>query len=297
MGNNISSKKESILQKELNKKEILLAIVVILIAGLYGYMIVYPKYIEYKSIYNELSKVESEIKSHEEEIFLYPHRETKLKRLTSTLDIKTRKLDHNMEDGIFLMGLSDFMDRVSVDLLGYNIGEVINYEKFYAIPTTLTIRGDYEQVREVMNYIETQSNMTQILDYNIESYIETQEEKVVVEKEKVIDDVVYWVNNGESYHEYGCGLFQEAKEEYDNDFNKGSHEKSGINDACEVCKPYTIVETEHVVEQAPPKANGKVTATYEYIMYSSNDPTSELEDINPNTWNSGKDNPFVDTVK
>jgi hypothetical protein len=72
-----------------------------------------------------------------------------------------------MENGMFLIGLSNYMQSFNVTLDEYTVAEPIKYETFYAIPTTLKISGNYRYIREVMYYLEEQKNMTQILDYEM----------------------------------------------------------------------------------------------------------------------------------
>lgn len=172
---NEKSGNKSILQKELNAKELLVVLGITGAIAAYGFAFIYPKYTDFKLAKDNLVSIESQISEYENRINNMPTLKKKLESLTSELNVKSRKLAHDMEDGMFLIGLSQVMDSYSVDLVSYYVGEAIPYETFYAIPTTIEVRGNYRNIREVMYYMESQKNMTQILDYSMDNYIEEPE--------------------------------------------------------------------------------------------------------------------------
>ena len=141
-------------------------------------------------------------------------KEESLDSLNREIKVKSRMLSHNMEDGMFLIGLSNLMSDVSVDLVEYSMEEPIPYETFYAIPTTISVRGDYRHIREIMDYMEEQKNMTQILDYNMETYIpeETKEDTTNNNQSTITPDkTVYWTNSGTAYHKENCTVLEAEK--------------------------------------------------------------------------------------
>ena len=249
--NNIDSnenivEKKSILQKELNTKEILIGLGITGLVLAYGFLSVYPKYTQLQSAKNELEGVNNNIALYEAKLSSMPQLEDKLDSLDRELKVKSRILSHNMEDGMFLIGLSKLMKGVSVDLVDYSMEDVIPYESFYAIPTTITVRGDYKHVREIMYYLESQENMTQILDYNMKTYME----------EETVESVTSDTTTDEEQEEQQVEEIQES-----------------------------------------PKSEGVVEATFKFMMYSSENPTLELENSDPTTWQPGKYNPFKTTSR
>ena len=314
------SEKKSILQKELNTKEILIGLGVTGLVLAYGFLSVYPKYTQLQSAKNELEGINNNIALYEAKLNSMPQLEDKLDSLNRELKVKSRILSHNMEDGMFLIGLSKLMKGVSVDLVDYSMEDVIPYESFYAIPTNITVRGDYRSVREVMYYLEEQKNMTQILDYNMKTYM-PEETSVAsarssvdtssVETKLVADSKVYWTADGNAYHKQDCEVFAGDKLANDDKYEEGTAAESGKTGACQVCKPYTeqqveTQQTETAVQQQTqsstqtqekPKSKGQVEATFKFMMYSSNNPVIELENDNPSTWKPGKYNPFVTTSR
>ena len=297
------TEKKSILQKELNTKEILIGLGLTGLVLAYGFLSVYPKYTEVKSAKTELEGIKSNIALYEAKLSSMPQLEDKLDSLKRELKVKSRTLSHNMEDGMFLIGLSKLMDDVYVDLVDYSMDEIIPYENFYAIPTTITVRGDYRHVREVMYYLEEQKNMTQILDYNMKTYMseETSEVSTSNVTTKIVPDShVYWTNSGAAYHKEICDVFEADKSANEGNFKEGEPSVSGKTTACQVCKPYSeqqVTEQVQTQTQEKPKSKGEVEATFKFMMYSSDNPILELENDDPNTWKPGKYNPFKTTSR
>lgn len=292
-----NKEKKSILQKELNTKEILAVLGVAGAIAAYAFVFIYPKYTDFKLANDNLSNIESQIKEYEDRINEMPNLQSKLDSLTSELNVKSRKLAHNMEDGMFLIGLSKIMDNYSVDLVSYSVDEVIPYETFYAIPTTIEVRGDYRNVREIMYYMESQKNMTQILDYSMENYIEEKETSndTSIAQNKLIDNVVYWTDaTSTDYHKEYCGILQNEVAE-GGKLSSGAYIGSGKVGPCEVCKPYTV--STHPEVEVKPSATGEVMATFKFVMYSADSPTLDLNNDDASKWGPGKWNPFKTTSR
>ncbi|MGL6104665.1 hypothetical protein [Romboutsia sp.] len=293
--------KKSILQRDLNTKEMLVAIGICGVVFAYGYMCIYPQYKDYQSKVSTLKGINAEITKYEDGISELPIKKEKLDNLNKEIKIKSRMLSHNMEDGMFLIGLSKLMKEVNVDLLDYSMDEVVPYETFYAIPTSISVRGDYRHVREIMYYLEEQKNMTQTLDYSMTTYIPKEEEnKSNSNNDSVIipDSIVYWTTKGLSYHKEGCTILEEEKVLSGYKYSSGSATQSGKNTACQVCKPYTTqISNQPQEEPEKPKSNGTVEATFKFIMYSSENPVLDLENDDSSKWKPGKYNPFTTTSR
>ena len=288
---------KNIFQRDLSVKEVLLVLGIVTITGIYGYSFVYPSYLDYKTTRDEVIAVNSEISRHQSEINNLPKKKEELEDLEDEIRISSKILAHNMEDGMFVIGLSKVMESVDVDLVDYSIEESIEYDTFYAIPTSLTLRGDYKYIREVMNYLEEQKNMTQILDYNMVTFIPEEE---ALENEPQIslvpDPQVYWTAENNLYHKISCEKIIESNGEY----FTGTAQQSNKDGACEICEPYTKVtleEDESEVETGNPKSEGLIEATFRFMMYSTNEPELELDNDDPSEWKPGKFNPFVTTTR
>mgnify|MGYP006922398874 CR=1 FL=1 len=63
-----------------------------------------------------------------------PALEEQLSALTKEAKIKSKKLSHDMEDGLFLIGLDKMINELEITLKNYKIDEIVDYDKFYAIP-------------------------------------------------------------------------------------------------------------------------------------------------------------------
>lgn len=113
-----NSDKKSILQRDLSAKETLIAVAVFGVVFAYGYLCIYPQYQNYKSKVSTIEDINEEIIKYENSI--------------SELPIKKERLDNLNRE-------KDKEQNVSSQ-----------YETFYAMPTTLSVRGDYRHTREVM---------------------------------------------------------------------------------------------------------------------------------------------------
>lgn len=300
--NKEKQEKKSILQKELSTKEVLTGLGIFGAVLVYGFVFIYPKYQEYKSIASTLNSVETEITQYENRISEMPMLQEKLDDLDRELKVKSKKLSHNMEDGMFLIGLSKLMDDVSVDLIEYSMEESIPYDTFYAIPTTVSVRGDYRHIREIMYYLEEQKNMTQILDYTMQTYIpeENNTENTNNVTTSIVPDAhVYWTESGVAYHKQECTVLEEEKVANTGKYLEGAPSASNKNAACQVCKPYTEVKVNQpqTTTTTKPKSKGEIEATFKFIMYSSDNPRLELENDDASKWKPGKYNPFTTTSR
>lgn len=171
---------KEILNQEISMKNVAIIALVLGALFIYTYLLLYPKYTEYKSVRANLNTVETELNSYKQKSMDIPRLKDELANTNLQLNTKSRRLNYDMENGMFLIGLSDYMKSFNVNLDEYTVAEPIKYETFYAIPTTLKVSGNYRYIREVMYYLEEQKNMTQILDY----------EMVLIEPEEVPQEEV-----------------------------------------------------------------------------------------------------------
>ena len=292
---------KGMLQKELNLKEALIVIgAAILIFG-YISILIYPNIKKVGNSLEQLNEMQDQIASYEAEIDNIPNLKKELLNLENELNDEKKKLSHNMEDGMFLVGLSNLINDLDIDLVSYTMEDVIPYNSFYAIPTNIEVRGNYNYIRQVMSYLEDQKNTTQILDYSMETYIEEPQESEVssVETtETVADSIVYWTDTCESYHKEDCSSLQAEQEASGNEILSGTVEESEKSGACEVCKPYSVVELEsETVEASEPVAKGDVVAKFKFVMYSTENPSIDLNNSDVSTWKPGKYNPFISTSR
>lgn len=306
--------KQSILQKELNPKEILAVLGVCGAVFAYGYLFVYPKYTEYKLSVDNLSMIKTDIATFEGKISQFPVKQETLDSLKREINVKSKIISYNMEDGMFLIGLTKLMNQVDVSLVEYTMEDVVPYDTFYAIPTTLSVRGDYRHIREVMYYLEEQKNMTQILDFSMDEYIPEETSLQVnsgdtnnITTALVPDSIVYWTNEGSAYHKEVCSVLDSEKHDDSVQVLSGTSLQSEKGAACQVCKPYTLStvsnniqgsgQSPSTTEQKKPKSNGIIEAKFKFMMYSAEDPTLELNNDDSSKWKPGKYNPFTTTTR
>lgn len=293
---NNDQEKKSILQKELNIKEVLIVILIFVSLLGYGYLFVYPKYSELIGSKSNLESIQTQISEYEGKIAQMPALEKNLSSLESELSVKSRILSYNIQDGMFLIGLSNLMNDIDVDLVQYSVDEIKQYDDFYALPATIQVKGNYRNVREIMYYLEEQKNMTQVLNFDIKTYEEDTNNSQTTDISSTIpDNTVYWTSSGISYHKEDCPVLQLESSQSGEEIQSGAASQSGKTTPDENCKPYTVSTTSTV--QTTPKSSGKVIATFKFISYSSKNPLLELNNDDPTMWKPGKYNPFKTTSR
>ena len=289
---------KDILKKELSMKDVFIVIAVILSVIIYIFIFIYPKYDDFIAAKKELKNLEFYKNTFEERINEMSVLQETLDNLIEERDSKSRQLAYNMEDGMFLIGLSKKLQEYNVELINYTIEDTIQYNSFYAIPTNIELKGDYKNVRAIIDYMQNQKNITQILDYNITAYIEENSNEEATNESIIIDSVVYWIDDSEDnlYHKIDCDILKDEIINSDGEISHGSHIDSNKENPCEVCKPYTINEEATQIDISIPISTGNVLATFKFIMYSSNNPTLDLNNDESSTWEPGKFNPFTTTT-
>lgn len=275
--------KSDVLKQEISPKVAFMSIAIVVGIGLYGYFMVYPKYIEYKSTVTNLENVQSELLQYQQRMDEIPVLEEKLSALTKEAKIKSKKLSHDMEDGLFLIGLDKMINDLEIRLKNYKIDEIVDYDKFYAIPMSIDVEGDYRRVRELIYFLEEQKNVTQVMDYSMTTKM--------TETKKEVSKRVYWTDVDEYYHlDQSCVNIVEGQK-----ISKGTIEKAGV--AGKTPDSYCVGDiTDTIDVEVTSKANGNISASIKFIVYSSDKDIIKLETDNPETWKPGKYNPFQDTL-
>lgn len=299
----VAVEKKNILQRDLSLKEILIVVGIFVIGSVYLGIVVLPRYNEYKNSVDQLEKIQQNINTYESEISTLSVLEKQLSSLNNDIKIERKRLSYNMEDGMFLVGLSNLINSLGVDMVSYTMEDTISYNNFYAIPTTIEVRGNYNYIRRIMSYLEEQKNTTQILDYSMETYIdeevvETRQTESQVNTNIVNDSLVYWTNEGIMYHKQKCSVLKLEQSASGGEILNGTVDDSKKNTPCETCKPYTTTSVENKqLENTEPKSTGDVLARFKFIMYSTEDAKYGLNAENHNNWKLGKYNPFITTTR
>lgn len=267
-------------RNELGASGVLIIIGIILFLGVYGYFIIYPKFTEFVSSKSNLESAVDELNKYEKELEALPIKQDQLDNLTREARIKGQQLSHDMEDGLFLIGLDKFIRSLDIRLLNYQISDSIDYTNFYAIPMSLNVEGDYRRVRELIYYLEEQKNITQVMDYNMSAKM--------TESKKEITKRVYWTRGDSNYHlDKNCTKMIEGNVLY------GTSTQSGGRNP----DPDCVGDISNTIDvEVTSKAKGDVTANINFIVYSSDKDMIKLETDNPSSWKPGKYNPFQDTL-
>ncbi len=156
---------------KINPKNVLILVSILFGIVVYGYLMLYPKYNEYKKVSDELEFKNQQLEKDKIELDKRPQLKEELAHLSLELNSKSKRLSYDMQDGMFLVGLSNIMKKYGINLLDYTIEEYIPYEKFYAVPINLKIQGNYRYIREIMYYLEEQKDVTQIQNFTMQTYI------------------------------------------------------------------------------------------------------------------------------
>lgn len=275
--------KSDILKKDISPKASLISIAVLCGVGLYGYFMVYPKYIEYKSTAANLESIQGELSQYQQRMDEIPVLEEQLSALTKEAKIKSKRLSHDMEDGLFLIGLDKMINDLDITLKNYKIDEIVDYDKFYAIPMSIDIEGDYRRVRELIYFLEEQKNITQVMDYSMNTKM--------TETKNEVSKRVYWTRVDEHYHlDQSCINIAEGQK-----ISKGTIEKAEA--AGKTPDSYCVVDIADTIDvEVTSTAKGDISASIKFIVYSSDKDIIKLETDKPENWKPGKYNPFQDTL-
>ena len=241
---------------------------------------VYPKYIEYKSTATNLESVQDELLQYQQRMDEIPALEEQLSALTKEAKIKSKKLSHDMEDGLFLIGLDKMINELEITLKNYKIDEIVDYDKFYAIPMSIDVEGDYRRVRELIYFLEEQKNITQVMDFSMNTKM--------TETKKEVSKRIYWTRGDKHYHlDKSCTHMVEGEVLY------GTPNQSGGRTPDPVC----VGDISNTIDvEVTSSAKGDISANIKFIVYSSDKDIIKLETDNPETWKPGKYNPFQDTL-
>ncbi|WP_303005590.1 type 4a pilus biogenesis protein PilO [Romboutsia ilealis] len=275
--------KSDILKKDVSPKAAFISIAVLCGISLYGYFMVYPKYIEYKSTATNLESVQGELLQYQQRMNEIPALEEQLSALTKEAKIKSQRLSHDMEDGLFLIGLDKMINELEITLKNYKIDEIVDYDKFYAIPMSIDIEGDYRRVRELIYFLEEQKNVTQVMDFSMNTKM--------TETKKEVSKTVYWTDGDEHYHlDKSCTNIAEGQK-----ISKGTIEKA--ESAGKTPDSYCIGDIADTIDvEVTSAAKGDISASIKFIVYSSDKDIIKLETDKPENWKPGKYNPFQDTL-
>ena len=295
--------KKGILQRDLSKKEILIGLSSLLVFLIYIFVFMYPKYSQFKQANDTLKDFNYKKVEIQKKINTFDTKKEKVKQLEKELESKSRVLNCNIEDGMFLIGLSKAIKNQEVELVDYTVNAVSKYDNFYMLPITIQLRGNYEKVKRIIHYLENQDNMTQILDFDIQTYEEKQKEestdKENTNKTIVPDSIVYFTNSGIVYHKKDCPMLQLEAGQTGEAIQEAEVDKCSKVAADENCKPYTVIEEDKVSgeTQEKPKSEGDVLVTLNFVSYSSKNANLEFNNDDPTTWKPGKFNPFKTTSR
>lgn len=285
--------KKSILQmdvKDIFNKDFLrsdvspktLIVIILGVVGLiaYGYFGIYPKYIQYKNSELRVANAQKELNGYQEKLDEMPILQEKLRSLTDEANEKSKSLSHDMEDGLFLIGLDKTVRSLGINLKDYTIQNIVNYPDFYAIPMSINVEGDYRKVRDLISYLEEQENVTQVMDYSMVAK--------KTEEKKEINKRVYWTRQDKHYH-----LDKTCQDMVPGDVLYGTASQSGGRTP----DPKCVGNASNTVEvEVISKAKGDISANIQFIVYSSDKDMLKLKTDQPQNWKPGKYNPFQDTV-
>ncbi|MDU7905320.1 MAG: hypothetical protein E7J33_07165, partial [Peptostreptococcaceae bacterium] len=116
---------------KINAKNIIILVCIFLGVIAYAYFIVYPKYIEFSNVNRKLSMVNSQLKDDENKLDTRQQLNEELQNLARQANEKSKRLSYDMQDGMFLVGLSNMMSKNGIELLNYSIDPSVKYENFY----------------------------------------------------------------------------------------------------------------------------------------------------------------------
>lgn len=272
--------KSDALKKDINPKSAIIVVGILALVGLYGYFIVYPKFNEYQVASRNLETSQGELSQYQKKLEELPILKKKYEALEEEAQIKSKELSHDMEDGLFLIGLDKMIKTLEITLKNYSIDEIVKYDNFYGIPMTLNVEGDYRRIRELIYFLENQKNITQVMDYNMNTKIT----ESTVETAKR----VYWTRGDSNYH-----LDRACSNMVPGEVLWNTAKLSGGRKPDSQC----VGDVSNTIDvETTTTAHGEVYSSIKFIVYSSGNDAIQLDTDNPGEWTPGKYNPFQDTL-
>lgn len=150
--------------KNVNVGLVLVAIIVSLIV----IALFYPKYSEYQEAVATLEQINMKINKNEELIANSDNLQKQLVELKNEIASKQNVLDENLSDGTFLMELSNIMKEMNVELSSLATENNIELDKVIATPVNIEVRGNYENVKKLVKYLEEEKKSVKISELKFE---------------------------------------------------------------------------------------------------------------------------------
>jgi hypothetical protein len=237
---------------------------IVLLAALYLYFLIFNQFQSGSGFKSELERIQEENSNLEKRLSQLEDSEAILKSLEAEAFLVEEKLNHDLSDGAFLVNLTEKITKEKLILASYAVSPVEDFESFYALPSRLTLVGNYRGVMNVLNYMEYQPNMTQIQDLvirkleeekEIETYYGTAEELGTLTETILVERDPSTVLPGES--------------------------------------PYEEIEITRAIEvDLMEMFNGRVIAECTYVLYTVPTPEAKIQLQNIKSWKTGNQNPF-----
>lgn len=237
---------------------------IILLFALYLYFLIFNQFQSKTFFQSETEKILDENNNLEKRLSQLKDSEAILSTLETEAKLVEEKLNHNLSDGAFLVNLTEKITKENLILASYVVSPIEDFDSFYALPSRLTLVGNYRGVMNVLNYMEYQPNMTQIQDLvirkleeedEIETYYGTAEELGTLTETVLVERDPATVLPGES--------------------------------------PYEEIEITRSIEvDLMELFNGKVVAECTYVLYTVPTPEAKIQLQNIKSWRTGNQNPF-----
>lgn len=249
--------------REKLKKYLIIAAVIVL-AGLYLFFFIYSQFQSRGLIMDDKTKIIEENRGLERRLKELKNNEEILVFLETEAELVQEKLKHDLKDGAFLVNLTEKISSERLIMASYSVSKMEDFGSFYALPSRLTLVGNYRGVMNVLNYMEYQPNMTQIQDLTIrkleekdeiEQYYGTAEEIGKLTERVLVERDPLTVLPGES--------------------------------------PYEEIEITRAVEvNLTELFDGRVVAECTYVLYTVPTPEAKIQLQNIQSWRTGNLNPF-----
>jgi len=237
---------------------------IIVIIALYSFFLIYNQLQDTSILKSEVETLEEENQNLENRIKELKNSEEILHYLEEEANLVEEKLGHDLSDGAFLVKLTEKITKEKLILASYAVKPIEDFESFYALPSELTLVGNYRGVMNVLNYMEYQPNMTQVQDLTIRKlddedeiaeYYGTAEELGTLTERVLVERDPQTVLPGES--------------------------------------PYEEIEITRAIEVNPIEMfDGNVIAECTYVLYTLPTPEAKIQLENIQSWNIGNRNPF-----
>lgn len=150
-------------------KKIVTYLLPVLIIGVFSWYFLFPQVREYVSTKKAISETRENIvqlnaANKRMEKGLQSQEETRVQHAAAS-----KKFSHIMQDGLFIVNLDRKLVAENVGLTVFRPMDIQDKEFYYILPVEVVLKGDYNSIIAVIDFLENQANLTELREIAFEA--------------------------------------------------------------------------------------------------------------------------------